>query len=271
MPDSSISILGIGSSHLGAMERGSELIANRTKQAGLPRGPIALAAIQLREERFRPQYHYVDKVPTLNPALGEEIARIIDEKNPRAILSCVGGAVHFEAGWVKYDQAFDTVLPGRTELPLDEAAVFIPYNAVKDTMAHRNAAVFGILDLVKALVPLPIYHFSPPPPVADSRLIDDYVTRWERQIAVAAASTRFKLWSCYVDALRDYCTEAGIIFVPPPEVACDAEGFLKEEFVAADAHHANARYGEAALGQLLSLLNEPASEHGHDTSLQIAS
>jgi hypothetical protein len=65
---------------------------------------------------------------------------------------------------------------------------------------------------------------------------------------------RYKLWRAQSSLLRAFCAELGIVFVPAPIGAQDAEGLLSEPYWGDDATHANAAYGELVLDEIASRL-----------------
>ena len=52
------------------------------------------------------------------------------------------------------------------------------------------------------------------------------------------------------------CKEMGVELIKPPTDTVKKSGFLKEEYYANDATHANAKYGLLVLNQLTDMLND---------------
>ena len=57
-----------------------------------------------------------------------------------------------------------------------------------------------------------------------------------------------------MDVTDELCRKAGVIFVPTPEESINEHGFLKKEFYAEDATHANQFYGALLLSYIQSSL-----------------
>ena len=77
-----------------------------------------------------------------------------------------------------------------------------------------------------------------------------YRARLVAEAGVNRAATRLKLWKLEMRVLAYLCAEWTIQLLLPPAEAQTAEGFLKPEYYANDATHANAAYGELVLRQL---------------------
>jgi hypothetical protein len=67
------------------------------------------------------------------------------------------------------------------------------------------------------------------------------------------ASIRAKLWRVQRQVIWDFCESSKIEYVPVPATAKDVNDFLKPEYYAADATHANAAYGVLVLDQIAAL------------------
>lgn len=64
---------------------------------------------------------------------------------------------------------------------------------------------------------------------------------------------RLKMWEVEMQALAGVCNEWGIGYIGVPPKARTTEGFLRPEYYAPDATHANVAYGHLVLEQLVDL------------------
>jgi hypothetical protein len=100
-----------------------------------------------------------------------------------------------------------------------------------------------------------VFHLAPPPPKQDvdhilSNPDSDFTKAGILENGVSPAPLRLKLWELQMRVLRKLCEEWDVGLVPPPGEAVDSSGFLKRDYYAKDATHANAAYGELVLRQL---------------------
>jgi len=69
-------------------------------------------------------------------------------------------------------------------------------------------------------------------------------------VRVASERLRIKLWRLHQDCLAQVAREHGAVHVPAPAEGVDADGFLRPEYAAGDATHANYQYGAIAIAKL---------------------
>ncbi|HEX2873516.1 MAG TPA: hypothetical protein VHP33_19795 [Polyangiaceae bacterium] len=165
----------------------------------------------------------------------------------------VAGALHNGIGLLRHEKPFDFFTRDDETMTPAEGCVVVPENALWDTfkiMAEPNKKITGL----RAKARCPAYHLATPPPKEDNDFIMARVTRYrDRLVAEAgvnAAATRLKLWKLEMRVLAHLCDQWSIRLLLPPAEAQTAEGFLKPEYWANDATHANAAYGELVLRQL---------------------
>lgn len=103
-----------------------------------------------------------------------------------------------------------------------------------------------------------------PPPKKDNEKLRAVLTRepafvaWAESlnasletIEITDPYVRLKLWYLLQDMFRAAAEKNGAQFIPTPPAVQDDEGFLKEEFWAADVTHANSDYGRLMLAKVL--------------------
>ena len=207
-----------------------------------------------------------------------QILRLIKKLTPRdVVVSTIGGNHHSAFGLIQHPVAFDVLLPGREEA-VAEGAQIIPSRAVSDYFVERLER--GDIELVSQLAsaaPCPVYHLAPPPPKRD----DDFIrSNHETQFAargltdngVSPAPLRYKLWKLQTDLTQRIYEKAGVKQLMPPQKALDEDGYLRPDFYAKDATHANKKYGTLVLRQIKSsiLASETKPEQLSAASLQNA-
>lgn len=105
-----------------------------------------------------------------------------------------------------------------------------------------------------------------PPPKPDEQIRAVLVRRGHLQFAnavngavdpapammsITPGSTRVGLWRILQSDLRRTAEEAGASFVPVPDAAMTAEGYLRDEFSADDPSHANGAFGALMLQAII--------------------
>lgn len=165
----------------------------------------------------------------------------------------IAGALHNGVGLLQHETPFDFFTRGDENMTLAKGCVVVPENALSDmlkVMAQPNKKIAAL----RAKARCPVYHLATPPPKEDGAFIMARMTRYrERLVAEAGvnhAATRLKFWKLEMRVLAHLCAEWTMHLVLPPVEAQTPEGFLKPEYYADDATHANAGYGELVLRQL---------------------
>jgi hypothetical protein len=111
-------------------------------------------------------------------------------------------------------------------------------------------------------------HVIPPPPKSDNAFIQEnhetlFASGNIASHGVSSPALRMKFWTLQARVLEKICTEMGIEVMAPPAAARDKSGFLKRDYYANDATHANHSYGELLLREVESrYLPEAAGTKG---------
>jgi hypothetical protein len=121
--------------------------------------------------------------------------------------------------------------------------------------------------MVAANAPAKLALLGTPPPKKDNEKLRGLLTREPVFVAIAAAHNatpetieitdpyvRLKLWYLLQDMFREAAAKFGGVYVPVPAETQDRDGFLREEFWAADVTHANSDYGRLMLAKTLEEL-----------------
>jgi hypothetical protein len=187
----------------------------------------------------------------------------LDENDLLAL--AVGGNQHQLVALIQNPEPFDFFEPGATSGVRPDHTV-LPYRVVWDVfdteLRSRDSRDWS--ELYDAVAGCRVYHLTPPPPKADEQHIlrrfeSAFVKRGLADKGVTPADIRLKVWRLQVRVFQAICDEKNIPLLPPPPATQTEEGFLKPEFYARDATHANPRYGALVLQELERVLPGPAS------------
>jgi hypothetical protein len=170
------------------------------------------------------------------------------------VLSMIGGNQHAVFSTIQHPQPFDFFTP---EGPAcDPAAGLVPYRALEDTFVRGLRSGDGkSLEALRKATSARVVHIIPPPPKSDTGFIEKHhETRFAQEelarLGVSPPQLRLKFWRLQARVLEEICNALGIEVMMPPARAVDEEGFLRPEFYAQDATHANWRYGERVLREV---------------------
>ncbi|NSY19765.1 SGNH/GDSL hydrolase family protein [Neorhizobium sp. AL 9.2.2] len=169
------------------------------------------------------------------------------EHGDRVALS-LAGTCHNIMGLLQHDEPFDLLAPD-----MAPEATMVPYKLMYDQMLE-HIGTRRTTPRFQQLSPATIYHIATPPPKEDEAYIRAKMMRY-RGIALGSAilnpaPVRLRLWEIEMEALKEVCAEWGVHFLAVPDAARTRSGFLKPEYYAPDATHANAAYGALVLEQL---------------------
>ena len=244
------SLLLIGHSHVQA------IISGDAAQA-LPL--LNLQVLHARDPLYAPWANWEAGALVINPALIASIAGAIARIRPDAVAVNIDGSQHFVLGAVSHLRKFDFVLPDREDLPLELGAEIVPYDLMRQVFMHEQRNVLKLLVEVRAMASMPVYYLSVPPAIAT--FVEEHMPEtWGKMRALGSpgAAMRFKLWTLYMDVVRELCGAMDVSFLPPPADVMDRDGFLLEAFDG-DGLHGNAEYGKAVLRQLAGAIGADAA------------
>lgn len=135
------------------------------------------------------------------------------------------------------------------------AAGIIPYNAMRDLFDEFTEDDLQVRKFAGQAV-CPVVHFFPPPPKErfakprKYKVIDGKAVEFR----FAGALARLNLWKLETLAVERYLQRAGVAHYLYPPGTVDHDGFLRPEYHASDATHANAAYGELLIADLQRML-----------------
>lgn len=164
----------------------------------------------------------------------------------------IGGVAYNMMGLAVHPRRFDFVLPDAPDLPFDERAELVPYEAVRASLLAIMQHYLDLMAIVGATGRGRIFHIEAPPPYADeARMLTDvpwnYFTGMQRE--VSPRYLRYKLWRLHSDIVRQACARMGITFIERPMEAVDVDGFLRDDYYL-DTMHVNEGYGALVLRQM---------------------
>ena len=198
-------------------------------------------------------------------AAGSMVAESIADT---VVASAIGGNQHQSFGLVQHPVAFDFIEPGSPSSWDSAQRTLIPYRAIWSTFEKGLRGRDGQrLTALREKAARPIYHLSPPPPKESAEhILKRYESDFEKAglavKGVTPALIRLKIWRLQCAVLKSLCMEWDIRLLPPPDDTQTPEGFLKPEYYADDASHANPGYGELVLQQLETIARAHAPVGG---------
>jgi hypothetical protein len=173
------------------------------------------------------------------------------------VFSAVGGNQYAVISTVRdpinYDflcSADDRISPG---------AEIVPFRTVAGCISKGvRGAVGPVLKQIRESTSARVFHLAPPPPKKDNKFIKTHFESRFADLGIenmgpTPAALRLKCWQVQLDCLADLCRDQGIELLKPPQQGLTPQGYLAPRYYAKDVTHANRRYGELVLRQMLEL------------------
>lgn len=199
--------------------------------------------------------------------LGEAVALVRELPANCAVFLSVLGTYHNIIGLLRSGPNFDFLIDSE-DLPSDVERAWIPHRALAGAFEQNFALAKSVRD-IKANSSSPVYLLSAPPPKRNNQFILDCLLRQKKQsyrgktireVGVQLPESRLKLWLLEARLAAAWASQRGMHFVPAPDQALDADGFLAEQFYYDDATHANAAYGALVIRQICDIIGEKRQE-----------
>jgi hypothetical protein len=178
------------------------------------------------------------------------------------LVSAIGGNMHQVVSLVQHPIAFDFFMQDESLYSDTRFKQIIPYSQILDFFNSnlRSKDCERLLQL-KQSAKCKVCHLIPPPPKENHEHIlkkpeSAFINNGIMEKGISNPYLRLKAWKLQVQALEGICKEMGVDLLKPPSVSVEKGGFLKEEFYANDATHANAKYGHLVLNQLADILKD---------------
>jgi hypothetical protein len=176
---------------------------------------------------------------------------IADLGEQDVVVSTIGGNQHAVFSTIQHPRPFDFFTP-ESPASADTGLEIVPYRALSELFTRGIQKGDGkSLEAIRNATAARVVHIIPPPPKADGEFIQKYhetlfANEGIASRGVSPAALRLKFWQLQTRVLKRLCKKLGIDVLMPPGRVLES-GFLRPEFYAQDATHANWRYGERLL------------------------
>jgi hypothetical protein len=233
-------VLAFGDSHSHALQRA---VAKRKGKGQ----PVPLTVYRLLKEKNGG--HIGDT------AFEEFLAKIAKLGPEDVVVSMIGGNQHAVLSTIQHPRPFDFFLQSGPAPDLSAGVEMIPYRAIADLFQQGFKKGDGqSLEAIRSATVAHVVHVAPPPPKADNAFIEEYheslfATKGLARRGVSPPELRLKFWTLQTQILRRLCRTLGIELIMPPRAAV-SDGYLRPEYYAQDATHANWRYGERVIREI---------------------
>ncbi|WP_294389723.1 hypothetical protein [uncultured Sphingomonas sp.] len=239
--------LFVGQSHVGAIRAAHQ--ARRATGGKFKR----TRGIHTLEQGYAPEMEGMDDPATarFGPLLRAELEQDIALYRPR-LFSMMGGNAHNALALIRHPRGYDFRLPGEEAQgpPPEDQAEPVPFALVSTTLERHLELDFLRLRMLRDAAGA-FVHVESPPPVRSETLIRERADAFFKDnaidtLGVAPVGLRWRMWRLNARLFRAQVESLGCRFMPVPDEAKDADGFLREE-LAGDATHGNADYGQIIL------------------------
>lgn len=207
------------------------------------------AGFELRGQPFAsgPQPPHNEEVSEFHP----EISGLLSDGT---VFSIINRSVHDILSIIRHPRPFDFVIPGRTDIRVEQGCEIIPYRAFRDQLARLMEPDLQMISLAHRAAGDRVVQILSQPPLESEEIIKT-LAPWplEEGQSIAPASVRLKTYIVYADILLERCSSLGIPLIQPPLETVTEKGFLKEGFHS-NATHANVAYGHLVLQQMREFL-----------------
>lgn len=186
----------------------------------------------------------------------KRLSREVAEQIRPPLLSFMGGGAHTVLSLGVHPRPFDFVLPEAPDLPLDEGAEILPYDAVRRRLEADAKEFLDLTEMLLTQVKGPIFHVDTPPPVASGEFMKPHIP-WQyfpgRLQEVSSRWHRYRMWRLNTDIARAHARKIGVGFIGHPKTAEDADGFLDPRFCS-DGIHGNEAYGDMLAAKIVNVV-----------------
>ena len=194
-----------------------------------------------------------------NSTLESFCADISDFGPEDLVFSAVGGNQYSIISTVQDPVDYDFLCsPGDRRQPR-EGAELVPFRALEAYLEKGvRGAVGPVLRAIRNSTGAKVFHLAPPPPKQDNMFIakhfeSRFATDGIQKLGPTRPSLRLRCWHVQLRCLENLCRELDIELIRPPKHGVTPKGYLEPKCYAKDVTHANRRYGEFVLKQILEL------------------
>jgi hypothetical protein len=172
------------------------------------------------------------------------------------VFSAIGGNQYAIVSTIRHEREF-VVLNREGNHGAADNSEIVPHRAFQSFIESGVWNSDGpVLRRIRAATKAGVFHLSPPPPKFENDFIRQY---HESQFAAAGLGVleptdpafRLACWKMQQQCLTDLCLDADIQLLPPPATTMTPAGYLGRACYSKDVTHANRRYGEQVLRQIL--------------------
>jgi hypothetical protein len=188
-------------------------------------------------------------------SLAEFCRKITEFEYRDFVFSAVGGNQYAVASTVQQEVDYDFLEASSDEL--NSGAQLVPFRALASFMESGIRETVGpVLEEIRSSTSAKVFHLVPPPPKHDNAFVasqtEGYFERAGlKELGPTRPELRLKCWNVQLQCLARLCHELGIKLVLPPSKTVTSDGYLEPNCYAKDVTHANRRYGEAVLKQII--------------------
>ena len=163
----------------------------------------------------------------LGPLIDKAL-RFNDSKSK--VIFSIGGNEHNAAFMYANPVPFDFFEPKFPEM--DSSRQTIPLAEMKDILRRRLSRSQVAMRLAAQRLPAArCYYLTPPPPIPSAEQIGSQPEIFDfSKRPVESKFIRLKIYNVYVELMSIFCSENGILFIPPQSENCDESGFLLDRF-----------------------------------------
>ncbi|MBO9669765.1 MAG: hypothetical protein J7485_04530 [Sphingobium sp.] len=186
--------------------------------------------------------------------------RIAKLGEPDFVFSAIGGNQYAVVSTIRHEREFMVLNPGEGEGDIAANSEIIPHRAFKSFIHSGVWNSDGpILRKMRSATKARMFHLTPPPPKSENDFIRQY---HESRFAAAGLGEleptdpafRLACWKMQRQCLADLCADADVELLPPPVATITPDGYLDRHYYGKDVTHANRRYGEQVLRQILEVV-----------------
>jgi hypothetical protein len=197
-----------------------------------------------------------------NSTLEDFCEEISDFGPDDLVFSAVGGNQYAVISTVQDPVDYDFLgSPDDTHKPRDGAEL-VPFRALESFLRKGVRGTIGpVLRTIRNSTSARVFHLAPPPPKQDNAFItrhfeSRFADEGMHALGPTRPSLRLRSWIVQLQCLESLCSELNIGLVKPPKHGVTDKGYLAPNCYAKDVTHANRRYGEFVLKQILELAEE---------------
>jgi hypothetical protein len=235
-------VVALGHSHVVALAKGA--YALQARGARVAGEAFACRFHYLYDPKYEPAFVDAAGGRALNPAILDALG----DKDPRFVLTSVGGNEHNVLSIAQRTRRFDFILGEQPDLALDPRAELVPESAIRETLRDWMQDKTDILRAIRATTRIPIVQIEPPPPLPREQVLaypNEFFRSLLDQRHMSPDVLRHKMWRIQTEVLREICAEIEAIYIETPPEMIDRHGMLAKAAWGKDATHANETYGEA--------------------------